>query len=77
MIRIRPQKRITISNRVALIGAVVVCLTLLPITPREADLSGSTAVSAMVPAEAHKAEPIDTVVREKRFSISRLLFGHG
>jgi hypothetical protein len=77
MIRIRPQKRIRISNRLALVGAAVVCLSLLPTTPRESDLSGSTDVSAMVRAETQKTEPIDTLVRKKRFSISRLLFGHG
>jgi hypothetical protein len=79
MIRIRPKRRFHISNRLALVSALALSLTLF---------SGVDGLQNGTPEGASQAKAVETqptevndgsdpAERRKQFSISRLLFGHG
>ncbi len=77
MIRLNPQRRLRISNRLALTGALLLSMTLF--TGFEEDQS---ALSDMTSQQAALVQPVldasaDTTTNTKSFSISRMLFGHG
>jgi hypothetical protein len=79
MIRIKPTRRIHVSNRLALAGALTLSLTLFTgmdgMHKAASESVNDTAVTAVQPNNDSKEN--DPAERSKRFSISRLLFGHG
>ena len=76
MIRIKPARRFRVSNRLALVGALTLALTLFTGVndTREADMQSARLAAVELSSQDEVAGPDD---RRKRFSISRLLFGHG
>ena len=79
MIRINPKRRFHVSNRLALVGALTLALTFFTGMDGMQDdaysaMNESSIASTEMTSETNDS---DTADRRKRFSISRLLFGHG
>ena len=77
MIRLRPQRRIHISNRFALLGAVMLALACFP--GFQGDGSQPDRLAKRDPAPETQQvnnDPGESASR-KRITISQLLFGHG
>ena len=78
MIRIKPTRRFRVSNRLALVGALTLSLTLFTGIDGMQDETtaniADTNVTLQAAQDNNEAEPAE---RRKRFSVSRLLFGHG
>ena len=79
MLRINPGKRLHVSNRLALAAALALALTLFTgMDGMQDPASAETVPPASLLAEANAADDSeDASRRTKRFSVSRLLFGHG
>ena len=76
MIRLKATRRFHISNRLALVSALTLALTLYSGTnePMHSEFQSAASVNTDVTVAEAIAGPDE---QHKRFSISRLLFGHG
>jgi hypothetical protein len=78
MIRIKPTRRFKVSNRLAFVGAMALSLTLFTGVDglNDAGSQGQNQAALAAQTQPHD-DSSDPAERRKRFSISRLLFGHG
>ena len=76
MIRLKAKRRFRISNRLALVGALTLALTLFTGVNETGQSNLQPNLNASAESHSHDtaAAPAE---RSKRFSISRMLFGHG
>ena len=76
MIRLKAKRRFRISNRLALVGALTLALTLFTGVNETGQSNSQPNLNASAESHSHDnaAAPAE---RSKRFSISRMLFGHG
>ncbi|MGA0266156.1 MAG: hypothetical protein ACO3KY_09750 [Lysobacterales bacterium] len=76
MIRLKAKRRFRISNRLALVGALTLALTLFTGANEPGQLDLQPNLSASTESHSH-GNTAAAAERSKRFSISRMLFGHG
>lgn len=75
MIRMRPQRRLHVPNRLALIGALVLTITLFSGFNGSGTHESEFAAGGTATQDA--TEQTEQAKHKKRFSVSQLLFGHG